>query len=281
MRRSLVAVVAVLAGLVVPGVASAAPPEPSAISVSPGEVSPGGTFSVAFEVYNPQAFTVTSAGATLLVQEVPITDVFELVSCTGSTSPCSELSPTAFRGPVGDLAPQQEALVTFTFRVKETTPLGSYTLQHVLLGSNFSFALGTGPAVTVTATPSVADLAVSLDASPRGVLTSRVTYTVSVANLGPADASAIRIAGSYPAGLSWSGGSGCVRDGGRNVVCDFSSIPVGGVATASYSVNVGLLALGSFSSTVARASSSPSDPDSGNDSARRSCTALTGLLVRC
>lgn len=270
-----------VAALLAPTPAVAAPPDPSDVSVSATDLAPGSLVDVAFEVFNPQAFTVTSAGATLLLQERPITDVFELVSCTGSTSPCFELSPTAYRGPVGDLAPQQEALVTFTFRVKDTAPLGSYTIQHILLGSNFSFAQATGPVVTVSASPSSADLAVALDASPRGVLTSRITYTVSVTNLGPANASAVRIGGTYAAGFAWSGGSGCVRDGGRNVVCDFASIPAGSVATATYSVNVGLLALGSFSSTVTRVSSTPSDPDSGNDSARRSCTALTGLLVRC
>lgn len=262
-----------------PGVAVAAPPDPSAVTLGASEVSPGDTFTASVELYNPRDFTVTGANAQLRVVEAPITSVFELVSCSGGA--CFEYSPTSYRGVVGDLAPGAGATVTFTFRVRDDAPFGAYTFEHQFVGSNFSFAAGTGPAVSIVGTPQAADLAVSLDASPRGILTSRITYTVSVANNGPADASAVRIGGTYALGLSWAGGDGCVRENGRNVVCDFASIPVGQTASASFSVNAGLLTIGSFSATATRTSSSPSDPDSGNDSARRSCAALTGLLVRC
>lgn len=279
MRRALVGVLVVLAGLVVPGVAAAAPPDPSSAVTGASEVAPGGTFTVSVELFNPQAFAITGAAAQLRVVEAPITSVFELVSCSGGT--CFENSPTSYRGGVGDLAPGGQATVVFTFRVLDAAPLAAYTLEHQHVGSNFSFAAGFGPVVSVVESPQIADLAVSLDASPRGVLTSRVTYTVSVVNHGPSDATSVRISGVYAAGFAWGGASGCVRDGNRGVVCDIAAIPSGGTATASYTVYAGLLTLGSFSSTVNRVSSSPSDPDGGNDSARRSCTALTGLLVRC
>jgi hypothetical protein len=278
MRRGLVAVLVVLAGLLVPGAAVAAPPDPSAVTLSADQVAPGDTFTASVELFNPQNFTVTGANAQLRVVEAPITSVFELVSCT---SPCFEYSPTSYRGVVGDLAPGAGATVVFTLRVRDDAPFGDYTLEHQFVGGNFSFPAGFGPVVSVVGAPQLADLAVSLDASPRGILTSRITYTVSVVNNGPADASAVRIAGTYASGLAWASGNGCVRDGSRGVVCDFSSIPVGQTASATFSVNAGLLSIGSFSTSVARVSSSPSDPDSGNDSARRSCAALTGLLVRC
>jgi hypothetical protein len=279
MRKGLVAVLVVLAGLV-PGVAAAAPPDPSAATASAAEVTPGSTFTVAVELYNPRDFTVTAANAQLRTGDVtPITSLFELVSCAGA--PCFEYSPTSYRGVVGDLAPGAGATVVFTFRVRDTAPLGDYAFEHQFVGGNFSFAAGTGPAISIVGATQVADIAVGLDASPRGILTSRVTYTVTVTNNGPADASGIRIAGTYASGLSWASGNGCARDGGRNVVCDFASLPAGATANASFSVNAGLLALGSFSTSVTRISSTPTDPDGGNDSARRSCTALTGLLVRC
>lgn len=279
MRRGLVAVLVVLAGLLVPGIAVAAPPDPSAVTLGASEVAPGDTFTASVELFNPQNFTVTGANAQLRVVEAPITSVFELVSCSGGA--CFEYSPTSYRGVVGDLAPGGGATVVFTFRVRDGAPFGDYTLEHQFVGGNYSFAAGTGPVVSVVDTPQLADLAVSLDASPRGILTSRITYTVSVVNNGPADASSVRIGGTYASGLAWASGNGCVRDGSRGVVCDFASIPVGQTASASFSVNAGLLTIGSFSTSVARTSSSPSDPDSGNDSARRSCAALTGLLVRC
>jgi uncharacterized repeat protein (TIGR01451 family) len=279
MRRGIVAVLVVLAGLLVPGVAVAAPPDPSAVTLGASEVAPGDTFTASVELFNPQNFTVTGANAQLRVVEAPITSVFELVSCSGGA--CFEYSPTSYRGVVGDLAPGTGATIVFTFRVRDDAAFGDYTLEHQFVGGNFSFSPGFGPVVSVVGAPQLADLAVSLDASPRGILTSRITYTVSVVNNGPADASSVRISGTYAAGLAWASGTGCVRDGSRGVVCDFASIPVGQTASASFSVNAGLLTIGSFSTSVARTSSSPSDPDGGNDSARRSCTALTGLLVRC
>ena len=280
MRRGLVAVLVVLAGFVVPGVAVAAPPDPSAATPSATRLSPGTTFTVAVELFNPQGFTVTGANAQLRTGDVtPISSLFELVSCAGA--PCFEYSPTSYRGVVGDLAPGAGATVVFTLRVRDFAPLGDYPLEHQFVGGNYSFAAGFGPVVSVAAAPRLADISVGLDASPRGILTSRVTYTVSVTNNGPAAASGVRIAGTYAFGFSWASGNGCVRDSGRNVVCDLASIPAGTTAQASFSVNAGLLAVGSFSTSANRISSSPPDPDGGNDSARRSCTALTGLLVRC
>lgn len=267
-------------GLVIVGLpsgASAAPPDPSAITVSDTQLAPGDTFSVTFELFNPDVSTIIAAKAQIRTLEASATDLFDLVSCTGSIG-CGPLG-MSFRGGVGDLPSGESRTVVFNFQVKESAPGGSYTLEHQFVGDNFSFSPGTGPVLTIT--PQAADLAVSLDASPRGILTSRVTYTVGVTNLGPGSASSVRVSGNFAAGFSWAGGNGCVRTSGRHVQCDFSAIPVGGSASASFSVNAGLLAIGSFTTTVSRESSTPSDPVGSNDSASRSCAALTGLLVRC
>lgn len=209
-----------------------------------------------------------------------MSNVFDLVSCTGNTAPCGPVGST-FRGPVGDLPAGEGRTVGFTLQVKDTAPTGSYTLEHQFVGGNFSFAAVNGPVLTISSVATTADLAVSLDASPRGILTSRITYTVQVANLGPADATGVRVGGTYAAGLFWAAGNGCVHPSGRAVQCDFAAIPAGGTASATFSVDAGLLAIGSFTTTMSRVSSSPADPVSGNDSAHRSCSALTGLLVRC
>lgn len=261
-----------------PSVAFAAPPDPSAISVSSTQLAPGQEFSVTFELFNPEAFTVTSANAQLRTLETSLVDLVDLVSCSGDAPACGVVG-SSFRGPVGDLPAGQSRTVVFTFRVKDTAAAGDYTLEHQFVGGNFAFAAGTGPVITIST--QTADIAVSLDASPRGILTSRITYIVGVRNLGPADAVDIRIDGTLAAGLSWGGGSGCVRTSGRNVRCDFSAVPSGGAAQATFSADAGLLSLGTFTTTVSRVSSTPSDPQSGNDSARRSCAALTGLLVQC
>jgi len=267
-----------LAFVGLPVVATAAPPDPSAISVSDTQLAPGETFSVTFELFNASGFTVTSANAQLRTLETNITGLLDAVSCDGTTIGCVTTMET-YRGPVGDLASMEQRTVTFHFQVKENAAPGNYTLEHQFVGSNFSFGAVNGPVLTIAS--SGADISVALDASPRGILTNRVTYTVGITNVGPGAASAVRVAGSFPAGFSWGGGNGCVRTSGRNVQCDFSNVPAGASRSATFSIDAGLLALGTFTTTMSRTSSTPSDPVSGNDSASRSCAALTGLLVRC
>lgn len=266
------------AGLVfvgLPATALAAPPDPSAVIVGDTQLAPGDTFDITFELFNADVSTIIAAKAQLRTLEAPATSLFDLVSCSVACGAVGE----SFRAGVGDLPSGESRTVVFTFQVKANAPGGAYTLEHQFVGDNFSFGPVNGPVLTIT--PQAADLDVSLDASPRGILTSRVTYTVEVANLGPGDASSVRVEGNYAAGFSWAGGNGCVRTSGRHVQCDFSAIAAGDTASASFSVNAGLLAIGSFTTTVSRSSSTPSDPVSSNDSASRSCAALTGLLVRC
>jgi hypothetical protein len=261
-----------------PAAATAAPPDPSAVTVSATQLAPGDTFTVTFDLFNPDTSTIVAAKAQLRTLEASATDLFDLVSCTGTIAACGPVG-MSFRAPVGDLPSGQSRTVVFTFQVKASAPGGSYTLEHQFVGDNFSFMPGTGPVLTIA--QQSADVAVSLGASPRGILTSRVTYTVGITNNGPGAATSVRVSGNYAAGFSWAGGHGCVRTSGRHVQCDFSGIPVGGSATASFSVDAGLLALGSFTTTVSRESGTPSDPVAGNNSASRSCAAITGLLVLC
>lgn len=261
--------------------AAAAPPDPSAVVVSPTTVAQGATFDVAVELHNPLTSEISFAKAALYAQETPLVGLVDLVSCSGATAECAPYL-SSFRGPVGNLAPGQSRTVTFTFRVKETAAPGTFTLQHQLVGDNYSFDIRTGPVVTITGQPQAADLAVSLDASPRGVLTSRITYELRVTNNGPAAASGIRITGTLAAGLAWGGSSDCVRVGNtRTVHCDIASLASGATATPRFAADAGLLSIGSFTTTVTRTASSPADPVAGNDTARRSCSALTGLLVSC
>lgn len=282
-RRTVVgSVVTALAAMVLTVTpALAAPPDPSAIIVSPTTVAQGETFDVTVELYNPREFTVTGAKAEISSVETPLVDVVDLVSCTGASAPCGALS-TVFRGPVGDLAPAQSRTVTFTLRVKDTASPGNLTLQHQLVGDNYAFDVRGGPVVTITGTPQAADVSVDLDASASGLLTSRVTYSITVANDGPAAATGVRVTATYAAGLSYGSSSDCTRvSGTRTVTCDVSSLAPGASETLRFTTNAGLLALGSFTTTAQRTQSTPTDPNAANDDASRTCTALTSLLVSC
>ena len=281
-RTTILSSVAALATVLfaVTPAAQATPPS-SAVTVTPTTVQPGQTFTVTETLYNDRDFTVTSAKAAIYGSPAAITDVADLVSCTGTTSDCSQLG-SSYRGPVGDLAPGASATVVFTLRVKDTAAPGQFTLRYQFVGDNYAFDTFDGPVITITPPQTLADIKVALAATGHGGLSTGIDYTVTVTNLGPADASSIRVAATYPSGLQFSSATGCARAGtARTVNCDVASLASGTSATAKFSVTAGLLALGSYTATAQRVSSAPTDPNAANDSASKTCSALTGLILSC
>jgi uncharacterized repeat protein (TIGR01451 family) len=269
------------AGLVtVPQSAMAEEPT-SAVSVSPLTVRPGETFTVSQTVHNDRAFTITGGKAGLYGKELSLPAIVELVSCPGAFA-CDTLG-TSVRGGVGDVPSGESRTVVFTFRLNDDAPVGQFTLQHQFIGENYAFETLDGPVITIAPNvPPAADLTVSLNATARGLLSSRITYTLSVRNNGPADATGVQLTAAYPAGLVFASGSGCSRVAGtRTVTCDVPTLANGATATRSFSADAALLSVGSLVASAERTQSTPADPNPANDRATRTCTALTGLLVRC
>jgi uncharacterized repeat protein (TIGR01451 family) len=261
-----------------PSVASAESP-PSSVEVSSTTLEQGQTFTVTEQLFNPEDFTISHSKAAIYGLEVPIVQVADLVSCTGTVAPCSQLG-SSYRAPVGDIGPGESRTAVFTLRVKDDAPLGQLTLRHQHVGDNFSFETLDGPVIMVTAM--AADLAVALEASSYGLLISTVTYTITASNLGPAEATGIRLTATYAAGLRFLSSPACVRvPHTRTVNCDIASLAAGATVSVTFTTVAELLALGPFSTQAERAQSTPGDPDSTNDSATVTCTALTGLLVSC
>jgi len=261
--------------LVVPSSAGAAPPDSSAVSATPTTIDRGGILTVTQEVYNPRDFTIIGARPTL----IGLGAVAEIVSCEGSLLPCNDFLG-GFRSYVGDLLPDAGATVTWTLRIKDDAALGDVRLRHALDGENFGFETLDGPLLTITSPD--ADLGVTITATPRGVLTSRIEYSITVRNNGPADTTDIRLVSTYAAGLQFAGSSSCARVGTtRTVNCDIAALAAGTSRTVTYAARVGLLTIGSLTTTVQRQQSTPNDPVAANDHASMTCAALTGLLVRC
>ncbi|MGW1346533.1 hypothetical protein ACWCOV_36135 [Kribbella sp. NPDC002412] len=280
LRAALVTAVVGTGLAAVPQLATAAPPS-SAIELSPTSARPGETFTVTQTLHNDRTFTVTGAKAGLYGKETSLPGLVDLVSCPGAFA-CDILGGS-IRGGFGDMAPGETRTVVFTLRVKDTAPAGPVTLQHQFIGENYAFETFDGPVLTILPpAPSDADVAVSLNASARGLLVSRITYTVTVKNNGPSDATDVRVVGAYPAGLVYAGSSGCTRVGTtRTVNCDIPALASGATVTRTFSADAGLLTLGSLVATAQRTASSPTDPNAANDQASRACTALTSLIVRC
>lgn len=263
---------------VTPSIANAAG-ESSSLTVSTTSVARGDTLTVTEQLTNTQTFTVTGAKAGLYGKESVLPDAVDVVSCTGTIAPCGVLGDS-IRGGVGDLAAGASATVVFTLQVKDTAPAGALTLQSQLLGDNYSFDTPDGPVLTITGTPLNTDLKVAISGAPKGLLT--VEYTVKVTNSGPSAATGVRLSSTYASALQFGRGTGCVQASGtRAVNCDFASLAVGASATAKYTASVGLLSLGSFSTSVKLVSSTPADSTPANNSASVSCGAVTGLLVSC
>ena len=278
LRAALVTAVAGAAVVAVPVTAHAVPPT-SAIEVGTTSVARGQTFTVTQTLYNDRDFTITGGKAGLYAKETSLPAMVDLVSCPGAVA-CDTLG-VSVRGGVGDVAPGESRTVTFTFRVKDDAPLGTITLQHQFIGENYAFDTFDGPSLTITQPQQDADVSVAVSASVRLVGTAQITYTITVKNSGPADATGIRVVGTYPAGLRYVGTT-CTRVGTtRSVNCDIASLGSGQSTTRRLTVNTALLTVGPLTATAQRTASSPNDPVAANDKASRTCQALTGLIVRC
>jgi uncharacterized repeat protein (TIGR01451 family) len=278
-RAALVTAVIGAALVAVPQVAVAVPAT-SAVEVSPTSMRPGDTFTVSQTLYNSTSQdTILGGKAGLYFREAALTGLVDLVSCPGAFA-CDALG-TSYRGGVGEVAPGESRTVVFTFRVKDDASAGQYTLQHQFVGENYAFEILDGPVITIL--PKDADLAVTLSAAvARTTLAKRIVYTVGVKNNGPADATGIRLTATYPAGLVFVGSSGCTRVARtRTVTCDLETLGNGATASRSFTVDTTLLTRGFLEATAQRTQSSPTDPNAANDRATRTCTAITGLLVRC
>ncbi|MEU4248176.1 hypothetical protein AB0F15_12250 [Amycolatopsis sp. NPDC026612] len=254
----------------------------SSVEVSPTTVLPGQTFTVTQTIHNDRDFTVTFAKGAIYGTPTAIVDVVDVVSCTNTTAVGCFQAGSSYRAAFGDLEAGGTKTTVWTLRVKDTAAPGQFTLQHQFVGDNYAFETFDGPVITIGNPATKADIKVALGATGHGGLNARIDYALTVTNTGPAAATGIRVVATYPAGLSFASGTGCVPvSGTRTVNCDVASLANGASATPKFSVNGGLLALGSYTTTAQRTASSPADPASANDSASKTCSALTGLIVTC
>ncbi|MFK4088484.1 DUF11 domain-containing protein [Kribbella sp. NPDC020789] len=273
------ALATVVAGafVIAPSTATAVDPPSSAIEVSTTSPGVGTEFTITQTVHNSASFTIVGAKAALFGKTgVSLPNMIELVGCTGATI-CYPLD-IEFRAGLGDLPSGATRTIVYTFKVKDTAP-ESVTLQHQLLGDEYSFELWEGPTLTFPTVPSEADVAVGLTGKASG---GRINYTLTVKNNGPATATGIDVSAAYPSGLTYVGTTGCTRVGTtRNLSCPVDALASGESATKTFSAAAGLLTTGSFVATAQRVASSPADPVAGNDKASKTCSILLGLLVSC
>ena len=136
-------------------------------------------------------------------------------------------------------------------------------------------AAASGPAAGSNVTLRSADLAVAIAASAGDVQAGgTVSYTVTVTNHGPADATSLKVDHLLPADATFVGpatatnpgqGYGCALDDDeRRITCDTVLLPNGSTWTISLKARAG--AVGTLGARVVVSGAEP-DPNSANDSA--------------
>ena len=113
------------------------------------------------------------------------------------------------------------------------------------------------------------------------MLTSRIEYSITVTTPAPAAATGIRLVSNYAEGLLFAGSTTAHASAprARSTATSRRSPPArhdGHVRGTRQ-----LLAIGPLTTTVQRTQSTPADPNAANDRASKTCSALTGLLIRC
>jgi uncharacterized repeat protein (TIGR01451 family) len=151
------------------------------------------------------------------------------------------------------------------------------TMRGELAGANFDSGVVAGPDLTINAR---ADLSVALTGSPQlSLLTTRLSFTVTVTNQGPGRTQAAQITATIPSGLHATSTKCAANSTGT--VCSFGPLASGASASASFTVPVGLAIGVPFRFTAARTSSTPTDPNPANDSAAVTCTVVSIVLASC
>ncbi|MFQ5796053.1 MAG: CARDB domain-containing protein, partial [Candidatus Bipolaricaulia bacterium] len=152
---------------------------------------------------------------------------------------------------------------------------GDFATQYGLdLGSGLAFdpVFDTGSLTLVTTATAAANLAVTKSASPDPVaVESDLTYTVTVTNNGPDDATGVVLTDTLPAGVTFESvtpSPECSEAGGT-VTCDLGTLANGTSATVK--IVVAPTAVGKIVNT-ATVSANETDPDDTNNSASADTT---------
>ncbi|MEU9559923.1 hypothetical protein AB0E03_31770 [Streptomyces fumanus] len=113
-----------------------------------------------------------------------------------------------------------------------------------------------------------------------GLPVGRITYTVTLTNNGPSTLTSGTVTATLPAGTTATSGS-CTPVGSR-VACTVGTLAPGAATTRTFTVAIGTLTVGlPYTVTVKRAASAPADPGPADDTASRTCTVITALIINC
>lgn len=259
------------------------------LSVNDDHPEPGGlvVFTYTFTNNSPDGRDFRAVAVNM---EHPASQAYSLESCTGFDF-CQEQNNPAFdehkvRSETSLIQPGGSIVATVSLRIASSAAQGE-TFGFTINMEFFSnqpidpLFLSFDP-ITFTVTGNRADLAVDLDAGPKGALITRILYTLNVHNNGPSAAANATVTTRLPIGLVWAGSATCTfAPSSRNITCPVGGLATGGTSAQTFEAVVGLLTIGPLRATAVRTASTPADPNPANDSSTAVCYAVTTLFVQC
>ena len=198
---------------------------------------------------------------------------FAFVSATG---PCGGGFPCA----LGVGAVNGNAAVDVTYTVASN--LGGQMVTNTADASSATSDPNTANNTSseMTAIGAQADLALTKSGPATAIAGNPITYDLTVTNNGPSDATAVSIADTLPAGVTFVSTAGCAEDPNGVPTCTVGTVPASGNAMVTVTVDIDSDTAGAIVNS-ATVSSATTDPVAGNetDSATTNVTAEADLAI--
>ncbi|MEM9557602.1 MAG: hypothetical protein AAGC60_25310 [Acidobacteriota bacterium] len=217
-------------------------------------------------------YTIVVSNSGMDTTGVSVSDTFPAgLTCTWTCAASAGSTCTAMG--VGDINDTVDLLDSGTATYTATCSIASSatgTLSNTATASGGSVADPNAANNSATDSDTVlvptADLAISkVDSADPVNQGAAYSYTITVTNAGPSDATSVVATETLPAGVTFVSSSGCAEDPSANPTCTLGTITAGGMA--AYTLNVTAPnASGQVTNSVT-VSSAATDPTSGNDTA--------------
>ena len=243
----------------------------------PNNADAGTPFNYTITIFNNGTDTAVNVGWTDTLP--PNTTFDSLTQDNGPTASCNTPLPGT-NGPVScsfaSLSSGQSAQFTLTITAGNTTAV----TNRVDAGSeSFDTNTSNNFSVAITTINQIADVSITKSGPPAATAGANITYTVSVSNAGPTDATNVTITDPLPANTSFvsatytSGAAGTCSFSAPDVTCVIPTLPLGGTSTFTFVFQVSpATPNGSIISNTATAGSSTTDPDGSNNSSNTTAT---------
>jgi uncharacterized repeat protein (TIGR01451 family) len=227
-------------------------------SASPSPGVPGADVTYTLKVTNKGPDTAEN---TVVLDTLP-----EGLSFVSASSQCSAATPAQVRCSLGSLALGDTVTLEIVARIADSVTDG-FVNTATVSSTTPDPDLSNNTASASTPIPPEADLEIKKVASPTTVTAGgEVSYTLTVNNNGPHDATDVTVTDPLPPGLTAtsarpSQGTCSISDG---VVCDLGPIAKGAVAQILLSASVAAGASGTLANTATVTGGQP-DPNPDND----------------